>query len=214
MGANFLTFAHFVSLCHNLEILKRVQIFSLLSYLLAWSVITDVTIIILLGCHKLHPYKISRANLLSVCLIVPLNRWFLISPPLPGPPSSLRYNNMEFGQLITLQCPLSFQVKGSVCVCVDAWTHTLSCVQPFATPWTESHQAPLSMAFFRQEYWSGLPFPTPSDLPDPGIDTVSLVFPLWQAYSLPLASLGNEESLSLNQKLEMIHLSKQYMLKA
>ena len=37
-----------------------------------------------------------------------------------------------------------------------------------ATPWTVAHQAPLSMGFSRQEYWSGLPFPSPGDLPDPG----------------------------------------------
>jgi len=37
------------------------------------------------------------------------------------------------------------------------------------TPWTEVSQAPLSMRFFKQEYWSGLPFPPPGDLPDPGI---------------------------------------------
>ena len=37
------------------------------------------------------------------------------------------------------------------------------------TPWTVAHQAPLSMEFSRQEYWSGLPFPSPKDLPDPGI---------------------------------------------
>ena len=36
------------------------------------------------------------------------------------------------------------------------------------TPWTVAHQAPLSMKFSRQEYWSGLPFPSPGDLPDPG----------------------------------------------
>ena len=36
------------------------------------------------------------------------------------------------------------------------------------TPWTVAHQAPLSMGFSRQEYWSGLPFPSPGDLPDPG----------------------------------------------
>ena len=46
---------------------------------------------------------------------------------------------------------------------------SLSRVQLFATPWTVAHQAPLSMEFSRQEYWSGLPFPSPRDLPDPGI---------------------------------------------
>ena len=46
---------------------------------------------------------------------------------------------------------------------------SLSCIWLFATPWTVAHQAPLSMGFSRQEYWSGLPFPSPGDLPDPGI---------------------------------------------
>ena len=45
----------------------------------------------------------------------------------------------------------------------------LSRVRFFATPWTVAHQAPPSMGFSRQEYWSGLPFPSPGNLPDPGI---------------------------------------------
>ena len=44
----------------------------------------------------------------------------------------------------------------------------------FVTPWTVAHQAPLSMGFSRQEYWSGLPYLPPGDLPDPGIDLASL----------------------------------------
>ena len=47
---------------------------------------------------------------------------------------------------------------------------SLSCVRLFATPWTVAHQAPLSMGFSRQEYWSGLPFSSPGYLPDPGIE--------------------------------------------
>ena len=46
---------------------------------------------------------------------------------------------------------------------------SLSRVRLFATPWTVAYQAPPSMGFSRQEYWSGLPFPSPGDLPDPGI---------------------------------------------
>ena len=46
---------------------------------------------------------------------------------------------------------------------------SLSRVQLFVTPWPVAYQAPLSMGFSRQEYWSGLPFPFPGDLPDPGI---------------------------------------------
>ena len=49
----------------------------------------------------------------------------------------------------------------------------LSCVTLCATPWTVMHQAPWSMGFSRQEYWSGLPFPPPGDLPNPGIEPMS-----------------------------------------
>ena len=49
-------------------------------------------------------------------------------------------------------------------------TDTLSRVRLFETLWTVAHLAPLSMGFSRQEYWSGLPFPSPGDLPDPGIE--------------------------------------------
>ena len=47
---------------------------------------------------------------------------------------------------------------------------SLSHVRLFATPWTVAHQAPPSMGFPTQQYWSGLPFPSPGDLPDPGIE--------------------------------------------
>ena len=56
-----------------------------------------------------------------------------------------------------------------LCVCM------LSQVWLFATPWIIAHQAPLSMKYSRQEYWSGLPFSSPGDLPDPGIELTSLV---------------------------------------
>ena len=55
------------------------------------------------------------------------------------------------------------------CVCVQLLSH----VPLFATPWTISCWAPLSVRFPRQEYWSGLPFPSLGDLPDPGIEPVS-----------------------------------------
>ena len=50
---------------------------------------------------------------------------------------------------------------------------SLSRVQIFVTPWTVAHQFPLFMGFPRQEYWSGLPFPSPGDLPNPGIRPAS-----------------------------------------
>ena len=54
---------------------------------------------------------------------------------------------------------------------------SLSHVRLLATPWTAAYQAPPSMGFSREEYWSGLPFSPPEDLPDPGIEPTSLVSP-------------------------------------
>ena len=63
---------------------------------------------------------------------------------------------------------------------------TKSCLGSFVTPWTVTCQAPMSMEFFRWEPWSELPFPSPGDLPDPGIETVP---PAQQADSLLLSQL-------------------------
>ena len=75
----------------------------------------------------------------------------------------------------------------STCMCIYACVHVsvyervcvsmLSHVRLFTTPQTVAHQAPLSVGFSRQEYWSGLPCPPPGDLPDPGIKTLSLASP-------------------------------------
>ena len=71
----------------------------------------------------------------------------------------------------------------------------------FATPWTGAHQAPLSMEFPRQEYWTGLPFSSPGDLPDPGIKPVS---PALQADSLPLSHQGSPIwKIELSNKFEL-----------
>ena len=56
----------------------------------------------------------------------------------------------------------------------NPWVKSLSHVQLFATLWTVAHQAPPSMEFSRQEYWSGVPLPSPGDLPDPGIEPFAL----------------------------------------
>ena len=61
----------------------------------------------------------------------------------------------------------------------------------FVNPWTAAFQLPLPMGFSRQENWNGLPCPSPGDLPDPGMEPVSLTSNLhWQAGSLPLAPPG------------------------
>ena len=61
-------------------------------------------------------------------------------------------------------------MKIYVCDCtLSDYVKSLSRVRLFATPWTVAHQASPCMGFSRQEYWSGLPFPSPGDLPHPGI---------------------------------------------
>ena len=69
---------------------------------------------------------------------------------------------------------------------------SLSSVQLFVTPWTVAYQAPPSMGFSRQEYRSGLPFPSPGDLPDPGIEPGS---PAFQADALTSEPQGSTRCL-------------------
>ena len=82
--------------------------------------------------------------------------------------------------------------------------YSLGHVWFFDTLWNVGHQAPLSMGFPRQEYWSGVPFPSPGDLPleDPGIKPAS---PTLQADSLPVSHLGNPTESLLGDKSLGIH---------
>ena len=92
------------------------------------------------------------------------------------------------------------------CVCVKL----LSRVRLFATPWTVAHQAPLSMGFSRQEYWSRLPFPSPGDLPNLGIEPRS---PAFQADALSSEPPGKPYVYAYNiiihssQKIETISVT-------
>ena len=95
--------------------------------------------------------------------------------------------------------------------------HTKSCLT-FCDLTDRAHQAPLSMGFSRQEYWSGLPCPPPGDLPDPGIEPASLMLPelaggfftssaTWEAQFWGTATIRYEASLGLIQLL-VWHLNK------
>ena len=75
--------------------------------------------------------------------------------------------------------PIRYVNKDCVCVCIQS----LSCILLFVTPWAAL--AALSMEFSRQEYWSGLPFPPPKNLPSPWIEPVCLASPALQADSSP-----------------------------
>ena len=81
-----------------------------------------------------------------------------------------------------------------MCVCVYRFmkvkVKSLSRVQLFATLWTIADQAPLFMGFSRQGYWNGLPFPSPRNLPDPGIKPTSLMSLTFAEDCLPLVPPG------------------------
>ena len=81
----------------------------------------------------------------------------------------------------------------------------LSHVRLFATPWTVAYQAPSSVGFFRQDYWSGLSFPSPGDLPNSGIKPRS---PTLQAGTLPSEVPGKPQS----KEITKITASNQYVV--
>ena len=93
-------------------------------------------------------------------------------------------SNLPSSCRTTLFIWMTCLVLVSIWVC-DQWCgmwSSLSRVQLFATPWTIAYHAPPSVGFSRQEYWGGLPFPSPGDLPNPGIEPGS---PTLQADALP-----------------------------
>ena len=103
-------------------------------------------------------------------------------------------------------------LKNSGCISLLCSHHlwysevTLSRVRLFMTPWTVAYQTPLSMGFSRQEYWSWLPFPSPGDLPDPGIEPGS---PALQANTLPsehCPTNSNQLQFSSVQSLSHVRL--------
>ena len=72
--------------------------------------------------------------------------------------------------VIHILTPRNIHIKMSIYICMYEVKWSRSVVSDSATPWTIAHQVPPSMGFSRQEYWSGLPFPSPGDLPDLGIE--------------------------------------------
>ena len=77
----------------------------------------------------------------------------------------------------------------------------ISCVLLFAAPWAAAHEAPLSLGFSRQECWSELPFPSPGDLPDPGIELRSPVYPALAGGFLTTEPLGKSpQAMRCSQK--------------
>ena len=119
-----------------------------------------------------------------------------------------RHSVSEVGEDIHLWVvwPDKPQVAG--CWVSAPTVQVLSCVQLFATLWTVAHQALLSMGFFRQEYWSGLPYPPPGDLPNQGIESASPMSPVLQTDSSPAEPLRKPHRL---QSQEQIQASAEWM---
>ena len=95
-----------------------------------------------------------------------------------------------------------FMLNVCVCVCVCVCSVTSVVSDSFVTLWTIACQAPLSMEFSRQEYWSGLPCPPPGDFSNPGIKPAA---PALQVDSLPLSHQGSPRSTWRNIKNIVLH---------
>ena len=112
--------------------------------------------------------------------------------------------------LLTIQIwEKGIKKKTTVC-CRKVKVKSLSFVQLFETLWTVAYQAPPSMEFSRQEHWSGLPFPSPGDLPDPGIKPRS---PALQADPLPSEPPGKPWEVVGNTKMNMTEYASKRSLK-
>ena len=79
------------------------------------------------------------------------------------------YFYTKLGTMRILICKCTYK-NAKMSIVSKSKCQLLNCVRLFATPWIIAHQAPLSLAFPRQKYWSGLPFPPPGDIPDPEIN--------------------------------------------
>ena len=123
--------------------------------------------------------------------------------------------NMENSTVATGLEMVSFHSNPNECE-VKVKVKLLSRVRLFATPWTVAYQAPPSMGFSRQECWSGLPFPSPGDLPDPGIKPGS---PALQADALPseppgkVPKKGNAKECSNYHTIVLLSYTSKVMLK-
>ena len=140
-------------------------------------------IIWLLRYHVYFPQRLSSSawcspDLFTEYIGYSLSGFFVEPLHPPQLPSGLFSSSSKFSILYTLNLYLWYSIllwnTESLCVCVCK----LNQVQFFGTLFTLSHQAALSMGLSRQEHWSGLSFPTPEDLPDPGIKPASEPFPI------------------------------------
>ena len=122
-------------------------------------------------------YRAESSYLTVTCL------WIDHQKPIAWPRPELGNKGQKRMRKAKVYCKTQAEIDTYPCA-----PRHFSRVQLLANLWTGARQAPLSLGFSRQEYWSGLPRPPPEDLPDPDIKPAS---PAWQADSLPLSHLGS-----------------------
>ena len=128
-----------------------------------------------LGTHvRIKDFKIKKRKKKSSLLHVANATLFTIAKTWKQFKFSLTDNSFQKIWYINIY-------KGPVLFCLSHFRH----VPLFVTPWTVAYQAPLSMGFSRQEYWSGLPCPPAGDLPEQGIEHASLMSPALAVRFLP-----------------------------
>ena len=130
--------------------------------------------------EDINHYAVALLSLISKS--PSLEFWTLVPLHLTWQLSAYHINWGNQAVYITLSIYLVKTTCIYICVLSRVWL--------FVTPWTVTHQAPLSMGFSWQEYWSGLPSPSPGDLPNSGIKPESPVSPALQSDSLPLSHRG------------------------
>ena len=130
-----------------------------------------VFLVVMYGCESRTVKKAERRRIDAFELLS-----FIYIPTL----TSIHDHWKNSGFVINIVCSIGF--NKCIYYMKKVKVKLLSCVRLFETPWTVAYQAPPSMGFSRQECWSGLPFPSPGDLPNPGIEPGS---PALQADSLP-----------------------------
>ena len=147
------------------------------------------------------PNSGSLVKLMSIELVMPSNHLvlchLLLLPPSIFP--SIRVFSKRKKKSVpgaihkwgTFAAAFVYSQRREAAQCVSTVLCVLRHVQLFVIPWTVAHQAPLCMEFSRQEHWIGMSFPTPGDIPNPGIKPTSLASPALAGRFFTMRHLGN-----------------------
>ena len=145
-----------------------------------------------------HPSRLIQSPCLSFLSHTANSHWL-----------SFTYAYISFHVILSIHLTLSSPLPMSISLFfMSPLVKSVSCILLFATLWTVAHQAPLSIGFSRQEYWSGLPLPSPGDLPNPGIEPGS---PTLQADVLASEPLGKPHRCPVYKFFSTVFLGSVYV---